>query len=94
MVIKATIKAFNDAHEVVCDIFSCGVASKLALEHRMKTIAVVCNSQEQREIEAACWRAHERANPPTSAQEVPLETFNTKFNIDKKNIVCFDLKSF
>lgn len=70
-VIKATIKAFNDAHEVVCDIFSCGVASKLALEHRMKTIAVVCNSQEQREIEAACWRAHERANPPTSAQEVP-----------------------
>lgn len=69
-VIKATIKAFNDAHEVVCDIFSCGLASKVALGHHMKTIAVVCNSQEQREIEAACWRVHESAKPKESAQEV------------------------
>ncbi|KAI5064417.1 hypothetical protein GOP47_0021087 [Adiantum capillus-veneris] len=69
---KSTIKAFNDDHEVVFDVFACGLASKVALENNLKTIAVVCNSQEQREVEAACWRTHERTNPHKSSQGVPL----------------------
>ncbi|KAI5071983.1 hypothetical protein GOP47_0012089 [Adiantum capillus-veneris] len=68
-VIKSTIKAFNDDHEVIFDVFACGVTSKVTLENNLKTIAVVCNSQDQSEVEAACWRTHERTNPH---QGVPL----------------------
>ncbi|KAI5054201.1 hypothetical protein GOP47_0030906 [Adiantum capillus-veneris] len=66
-VMKSTIKAFHDDLEVVFDVFGCGLASNVALENNLKTIAVVCNSQEQREVEAACWRTHERTNPHQSS---------------------------
>ncbi|MCO5584369.1 hypothetical protein L7F22_038295 [Adiantum nelumboides] len=53
-VINTTINAFNDEHEVVLDVFACGLASKVALLNHKKTIAVVCNTQEQRDVEAIC----------------------------------------
>ena len=68
-VINATIKAFNDEHEVVLDVFACGLASKAALFNHKKTIAVVCNTQEQRDVEAICWRAHARTKPNVDPQE-------------------------
>ena len=70
-VISTTIKAFNDEHEVVFDVFTCGLASKAALINHRKTIAVVCNTQEQRDIEAICWRAHERVKTNSHPKEAP-----------------------
>ncbi|MCO5614391.1 hypothetical protein L7F22_068671 [Adiantum nelumboides] len=72
-VINTTINAFNDEHEVVLDVFACGLASKVALLNHKKTIAVVCNTQEQRDVEAICWRAHARTKPNGDPQENHVE---------------------
>ncbi|MCO5581501.1 hypothetical protein L7F22_035386 [Adiantum nelumboides] len=72
-VINTTIKAFNDEHEVVLDVFACGLASKAALFNHKKTIAVVCNTQEQRDVEAICSRAHARTTPSVDSQENHVE---------------------
>ena len=71
-VINTTIKAFNDLHEVVLDVFSCGLASKVAVANHYKTIAIVCNIEEQREVEASCWRSYESIKPNSNLQEDPL----------------------
>ncbi|MCO5590388.1 hypothetical protein L7F22_044358 [Adiantum nelumboides] len=71
--INTTINAFNDEHEVVLDVFACGLASKVALLNHKKTIAVVCNTQEQRDVEAICWRAHARTKPNGDPQENHVE---------------------
>ncbi|MCO5569559.1 hypothetical protein L7F22_023274 [Adiantum nelumboides] len=72
-VINTTINAFNDEHEVVLDVFACGLASKVALLNHKKTIAVVYNTQEQRDVEAICWRAHARTKPNGDPQENHVE---------------------
>ncbi|MCO5578447.1 hypothetical protein L7F22_032289, partial [Adiantum nelumboides] len=72
-VINTTINAFNYEHEVVLDVFACGLASKVALLNHKKTIAVVCNTQEQRDVEAICWRAHARTKPNGDPQENHVE---------------------
>ncbi|MCO5586769.1 hypothetical protein L7F22_040711 [Adiantum nelumboides] len=72
-VINTTINAFNDEHEVVLDVFACGHASKVALLNHKKTIGVVCNTQEQRDVEAICWRAHARTKPNGDPQENHVE---------------------
>ena len=72
-VINTTIKVFNDEHEVVLDVFACGLASKAALLNHKRTIAVVCNTQEQRDVEAICWRAYEKGKPNLDSQENHVE---------------------
>ncbi|MCO5596736.1 hypothetical protein L7F22_050804 [Adiantum nelumboides] len=73
-VINTTIKAFNDEHEVVLDIFACGLASKIALANHRKTVAVVWNSEEQRDVEAIFGRAHEKGKSNSHIQEAHAES--------------------
>ena len=54
------------------DLFLCGLASKATVANHYKTIVIVCNTEEQREVEASCWRSYESIKPNPNLQEDPL----------------------